>query len=107
MRPGSSGPSVDAMPRYLVERTFANGFHVGAEGAEAVLAVVERHASEGVPWLHSYVSGDGQKTFCVYDAQPGGDPDDGCPEPSARRSDHEGASPRPLPVPTTRLRRQR
>ena len=68
MRPGSSGPSVDAMPRYLVERTFAKGFHVGAEGAEAFPAVVDRNADEGVTWLHSYVGDDGQKTVCVYDA---------------------------------------
>ncbi len=57
------------MPRYLVERTFADGFGVRADaaGAEECEAVVGRNADEGVTWLHSYVSDDGNRTFCVYD----------------------------------------
>ena len=34
----------------------------------SVLAVVERNADEGVTWVHSYVSEDREKTFCVCDA---------------------------------------
>ena len=30
--------------------------------------MVERNADEGVTWVHSYVSDDRTKTFCVYDA---------------------------------------
>jgi hypothetical protein len=58
------------MPRYLVERTFSEGLGIpaGSEGAAACLAVVERNADEGVTWVHSYVSEDKRKTFCVYDA---------------------------------------
>ena len=58
------------MPRYLVERTFTDGLPLLAEGEGAALclAVVERNADEGVTWVHSYVSEDRQKTFCVYDA---------------------------------------
>jgi hypothetical protein len=58
------------MPRYVVERTFPEGLGIagGAEGAEACLAVVERNTDEGVTWVHSYVSDDRRKTFCVYDA---------------------------------------
>ncbi len=58
------------MPRYVVERTFFDGLQIpaGAEGAEVVLAVVERNAEEGVTWVHSYVSEDREKTFCVYEA---------------------------------------
>jgi hypothetical protein len=58
------------MPRYLVERTFADGLHIpiDAAGAQVCLGVVERNADEGVTWLHSYVSDDKRKTFCVYDA---------------------------------------
>jgi hypothetical protein len=48
------------MPRYIVERTFPGGRRVPDE--------VERNAEEGVTWLHSYVSEERQKTFCVYDA---------------------------------------
>jgi uncharacterized protein DUF4242 len=58
------------MPRYVVERTFPDGLDipVGDGGAELCGAVVERNADEGVTWVHSYVSGDRKKTFCVYDA---------------------------------------
>src|SRR5215213_7233495 len=57
------------MPRYLVERTFSEALAVpaGAEGAEACRGVIERNELEGVTWLHSYVSEDRTKTFCIYD----------------------------------------
>jgi Nickel responsive protein SCO4226-like len=58
------------MPRYVVERTFPDGWHVpaDADGAELCLAIGERNADEGVTWLHSYVSDDRTKSFCVYEA---------------------------------------
>ena len=58
------------MPRYVVERTFPDGWHVpaGREGHETCLSVVERNADEGVTWLHSYVTDDGTKSFCIYEA---------------------------------------
>jgi len=58
------------MPRYLVERTFPEGLEVpmNEQGAEAMLGVVDRNADFGVTWVHSYVSADKRKTFCVYDA---------------------------------------
>jgi Protein of unknown function (DUF4242) len=58
------------MPRYVVERTFPEGLNipVDAEGAASCLAVVDRNADEGVTWVHSYVSDDKRKTFCIYDA---------------------------------------
>jgi hypothetical protein len=58
------------MPRYLVERTFPEGLQIaaGVDGAALCLAVVERNADDGVTWLHSYVSDDRRKTYCVYDA---------------------------------------
>jgi Nickel responsive protein SCO4226-like len=58
------------MPRYVVERTFADGLHVptDAAGAQLCLGIADRNADEGVTWIHSYVSDDGTKTFCVYDA---------------------------------------
>ena len=57
------------MPRYLVERTFDGGLPIRADAAGAVECetVVRRNADEGVTWLHSYVSDDGARTFCVYD----------------------------------------
>ncbi len=58
------------MPRYVVERTFPGGLRIprDEQGAESCRGVVERNADEGVTWVHSYVSDDATKTFCVYDA---------------------------------------
>jgi len=57
------------MPRYIVERTFPDGLRVlrDEKGAESCRAVVERNADDGVTWIHSYVSDDATKTFCVLD----------------------------------------
>ena len=57
------------MPRYVVERDFPDGLAipVDAEGAQACLAVVGNNAQEIVTWVHSYVTTDKKKTFCVYD----------------------------------------
>ncbi len=58
------------MPRYLVERTFPDGLSIpiDASGEKACLAVVTNNGEDGVTWVHSYVSEDKRKTFCVYDA---------------------------------------
>lgn len=58
------------MPRYVVERTFDPGLAIPAtsEGADQVLGVVSRNAREGVTWVHSYVSEDRRRSYCVYDA---------------------------------------
>jgi hypothetical protein len=57
------------MPRYLVERTFPDGLSIPQTeaGARVVGSVVEANAREGVTWVHSYVSPDHRKTFCIYD----------------------------------------
>ena len=57
------------MPRYLVERSFPDGFLAAIDGepAQVLLDIVERNADDGVTWLHSYVSDDRRKTFDVYD----------------------------------------
>jgi Protein of unknown function (DUF4242) len=53
-----------------VERAFPGGLEMpgGSESSTVCLAVVKRNAHEGVIWVHSYVSDDRRKTFCVYDA---------------------------------------
>jgi hypothetical protein len=58
------------MPRYMVEREFPNGLEIPVTpaGVEACLNVVGVNAKDGVTWVHSYVSQDKKKTFCVYDA---------------------------------------
>lgn len=57
------------MPRYLVERTFTDGLEIpmNDEGAATCLAVVGNNAKDGVTWVHSYVTEDKGKTFCIYD----------------------------------------
>lgn len=57
------------MPRFMVERTFPDGLHIPAteDGSQACLTVVGRNAENGVTWVHSYVSADKRKTFCIYD----------------------------------------
>ena len=57
------------MPRYMVERTFPNGLQIPltADGAATCQTVVATNAEDGVTWIHSYVSEDKRKTFCIYD----------------------------------------
>jgi hypothetical protein len=58
------------MPRYLVERSFPDGLSIPVDGVgEGVcLAVIGNNAQDGVTWVHSYVTGDKKRTFCIYDA---------------------------------------
>lgn len=58
------------MPRYIVERTFPDGLiiPVNTEGAQICLTVVDNNSKDNVTWIHSYVSTDKKKSFCVYDA---------------------------------------
>lgn len=57
----------------IVERHFAAGLRIPQTeaGADACLNVVQNNAAQGVTWLHSYVSHDLEKTFCVYDGPSG------------------------------------
>ena len=58
------------MPRFVVERTFPEGLAIPVteEGAQTCLTVVDNNAMEQVTWVHSYVTADKKKTFCIYDA---------------------------------------
>ncbi len=58
------------MPRYIVERDFPAGLEIPVTpaGAGTCMDVVLVNAKEGVTWVHSYVSTDKKRTFCVYDA---------------------------------------
>ena len=58
------------MPRYLVERTFpVDGLIIpmGEMGAQMCNLVVSNNAQDQVTWVHSYVSEDKLKTYCIYD----------------------------------------
>jgi len=56
--------------RYLVERTFPDGLNIPMDqlGSDMCLAVVSNNAEDNVTWIHSYVTMDKKKTFCIYDA---------------------------------------
>lgn len=58
------------MPRYMIERSFPEGLNVpvNADGANALRAIVDTNSAKGVTWVHSYVSADKMRTFCIYDA---------------------------------------
>ena len=78
------------MPRYIVERSFPDRLLIPPPGG--ALAVVERNADEGVTWVHSYVSDDKTKSFCVYDApSPEAIRKTASRQRAAGRADHAGA----------------
>jgi hypothetical protein len=54
----------------MVERTFPDGLRIPTnnDGAKACMSVVANNAKGGVTWIHSYVSEDLKKTYCIYDA---------------------------------------
>jgi hypothetical protein len=53
----------------MVERTFPDGLSIpiSDDGVKAVGEVVHANTREGVTWVHSYVSTDKHKTYCIYD----------------------------------------
>jgi hypothetical protein len=65
-----SKPNKVEMHRYLVERTFPDGLKIPLDqvGKDLCLTVVSNNAEENVTWVHSYVTMDKKKTFCIYDA---------------------------------------
>jgi hypothetical protein len=58
------------MPRYLVERTFPDDglvIPMDETGAQICHLVVSNNAQYQVTWVHSYVSEDKLKTYCIYE----------------------------------------
>jgi hypothetical protein len=57
------------MPRYIVERSFPDGLLTPQEAhrADPYHDEIARDADEGVTWIHSYVSSDATRTYCVVD----------------------------------------
>jgi hypothetical protein len=53
------------LPRFLIERNFAEALEVTKEGAEQVRQINDE---EGVKWLFSFLSPDKRKTYCLYEA---------------------------------------
>ena len=61
------------MPRYVIERNFAEQLDLTKAGVENVNLINDK---EGVQWIFSFLSADKKKTYCLYDA----------PNPEAIRS---------------------
>jgi len=57
------------MPRYIVERSFPEGLHIPVTdvGARICRSVIDTNRDNGVTWIHSYVSQDSSRSYCVYD----------------------------------------
>ena len=57
------------MPRYMIERSFPDTLQLSADdaGASVCNTLIHNNSQEKVTWIHSYVSADKKKTFCVYD----------------------------------------
>jgi hypothetical protein len=57
------------MPRYLVERSFPDGFQLPADasGVRSCVAMIECNVQERVSWLRSYVSMDKRRAYCIYE----------------------------------------
>ena len=53
------------MPRFLIERNFADAIEVTKDDAENIRRIND---DEGVRWLFSFLSPDKRKTYCLYDA---------------------------------------
>lgn len=58
------------MPRYLVEQTFAEQLHIPTNeaGVQWIETILGNDALDGVTWLHSYVSADRRRMYCICDA---------------------------------------
>jgi Protein of unknown function (DUF4242) len=53
------------MPRYVIERNFAEQLDLTKDGVENVNLINDQ---EGVQWIFSFLSADKKKTYCLYEA---------------------------------------
>jgi hypothetical protein len=53
------------MPRFIIERNFAEKLEVTKEAADNVRRINDE---EGVKWIFSFLSADKRKTYCLYEA---------------------------------------
>ena len=53
------------MPRFLIERNFAEAVEATKEGVDEIQRIND---DEGVRWLFSFLSPDKRKTYCLYEA---------------------------------------
>ncbi len=53
------------MPRFIIERNFAEKLEVDAEAKQHIKEINDE---EGVEWIFSFLSADKRKTYCLYEA---------------------------------------
>ena len=53
------------MPRFIIERNFAEQLEVNRD---VITALTQVNADVGVQWLFSFLSADKKKTYCLYEA---------------------------------------
>ena len=53
------------MPRFIIERNFAEKLEVTKEASDQVERI---NIEEGVKWIFSFLSADQRKTYCLYEA---------------------------------------
>jgi hypothetical protein len=53
------------MPRYMIERKFAEQVELDKDSAGQISRINDE---EGVKWLFSFLSADKLKTYCLYEA---------------------------------------
>jgi hypothetical protein len=53
------------MPRFIIERNFAEQLEVTKEASDHVQRIND---AEGVKWIFSFLSADKRKTYCLYEA---------------------------------------
>jgi hypothetical protein len=56
------------MSLFMIERNFAEALNASDADLKAVIAI---NAAVGVKWLHSFLSADKRKTYCLYEAESG------------------------------------
>jgi hypothetical protein len=54
------------MPRFMIERNFAERLEMTKEGTDRVNQINDE---EGVKWLLTFLSADKRKTYCLYEAE--------------------------------------
>ncbi len=53
------------MPRFIIERNFAEQLEVNRD---VITALTQVNADVGIQWLFSFLSADKKKTYCLYEA---------------------------------------
>src|SRR4029077_8178265 len=53
------------MPRYIIERDFAEQLNLTKDGVKKINLINDQ---EGVQWIFSFLSADKRKTYCLYEA---------------------------------------